>query len=330
MKDEEKVINEASINFEKKKYLIRTDAFGKMHVIKNFEMLQAYEDKLNKKIYEFTKEEYANLFRSFSSFREVKVSRQFFSRYIEYLSIKYDLDINNCAALTTPLKEILSLASDYDKRYITDDQFEEIMHDVSTSSIDPEYDCGIIALCYKGLSIGEIRDLKPSDINFDENTIAIEDKSIKIDTRLAYLLKKVLNLTTIHAKFNTAEPLIKDQDRVFRTYQVYSTNVSEIQFYTQRIVQRSKKMVKNKELAEKLNVSNLRFSGLFNFMQAKSKAAHYNLVEDILKDSPEHVEVYNEYLNEYRGKPSTMYNFYYFRGSYVVLANSIKNGYKYQ
>ena len=86
----------------------------------------------------------------------------------------------------------------------------------------------------------------------------------------------------------------------------------------------------NKELAEKLNVSNLRFSGLFNFMQAKSKAAHYNLVEDILKDSPEHVEVYNEYLNEYRGKPSTMYNFYYFRGSYVVLANSIKNGYKYQ
>lgn len=319
MTEREKV-NRSSINKLKKDYLLWSNSTKVIYTLGQFEILQEYENKIGKEVWDFTESEYLLFFKDkVPSGARINLNQQI-KNYIRFADI-LGIGNRNCYAANATLNEILRNISNNDERWITAREFENIMSIVYNSSLDPVYDRALILLYYLGIGARKIVDLETTHII--DSVIEIDNLHIEITNEEKSLLYEASYLTSFHALRNLEFLLLQNKPkRVIKLDKIYENKRYEAQAYTHRVNTRIKKIILNSDqaLGAKFSGVNLKFSGLFNKMFESCMQDGLDIVNDFtISNSFPNITQYEQVLRRY----STM-NVREFKMKYSGILQSIK------
>ena len=325
--DENEKIAQSKMSGEKKEFLLLSGGTDKMQAISVFEKLEQYENLIGKKFEYFNDDEYSNFFKSIHDFRRIKLARQYFKRYCQFVSARKGLKTTEHPTYRMKFKQLASKASLVDKRYITNEKFNELIDAIDKDSKTPEYDKLLFKLLYRGIRLEDLINLTIDQINFENKSINVGNLVYKIeDDEIFSLIDKCYHMERMYGKLGRYYDVIPSEKIFKQTEQISesslaNTTVNKVRF-------KVKQFAPDKDMIGRVNSSSLRFSGMFNYVYDKCQKEGIDLVEEVLNKHPNDSYKIDYFIGEYKGAYKK-FEFFNFRDTYQILCTSLNAGVKY-
>lgn len=319
-------ISRASISSDKKDFLLLNGGTDKLQAIEIMEKLEQYENLIQKKFEYFDDNDYSEFFKSVGDFRKIKIARQYFKRYCQFISARKGLKTTEHPANRMKFSELASKARLVDKRYITEEKFNRLIKSIEEESNTPEQDKLMFVLLYRGIRLEDMINLTIEQVDFDNKSINIGHLVYKVDDDTLSLIKKCYETKRMYGKFGKYYDVMQSDKILKQTEKISESAIANTTINKIRL--RVKKYAQDKDLIGRVNSSSLRFSGLFNYVYNKCKDDGIDLVSEVLAKHPENYEKIDYYIGEYKGMYKR-FEFFNFRDTYQILCTSINAGVEY-
>lgn len=319
-------ISKASISSDKKDFLLLNGGTDKLQAIEIMEKLEQYENFIEKKFEYFNDNDYSEFFKSVGGFRKIKIARQYFKRYCQFISARKGLKTTEHPTNRMKFSELASKARLVDKRYITKEKFNRLIKSIEEESNTPEQDKLMFILLYRGIRLEDMINLTIEQVDFDNKSINIGHLVYKVDDDILSLIKKCYETKRMYGKFGKYYDVIPSNKILKQIEEISESAIANTTINKIRL--RVKKYAQDKDLIGRVNSSSLRFSGLFNYVYDKCKDDGIDLVSEVLAKHPENYEKIDYYIGEYKGMYKR-FEFFNFRDTYQILCTSINAGVEY-
>lgn len=261
---------------QKEKYLEFCEHDRKVSAL--FKYTEAYERNISRDLCEMHTEDLLDILSGMKKSTAVS-ERSRLMKYIEWCRANGFCKINWLDKKYCPRDKFMAvLDAAEDKYYISPQKYQEYKNLIKSKSYDADYDLPIFMAIYEGVTdYMDLVYLTTDDLDFKNGTLNLYTcGEIKVSDEL---LKCLMVASRIEVLNNKAQKSALHYQ--FRPASIWS-NSKEIDEHGQ-VQKYRRRMMKIKEVLgdEKISISNLSNSGIFNYIIERTKEDGINILEDI-------------------------------------------------
>ena len=283
-------------------YKINNNLMDSETLYYSFDKTYELENRFNKDLFEFNKEELMMLFyKHIKTSSEITKCNIYITHYIDYAIIKgwrkekVNFMKGDEFRFATILRNNVNLVNQIPANYFSEFDYEYLLNKKLKYDRNSLYLSSITNLSYLGLGLKDLANLTIEDVVIeDEQAYLILKNNTKfyIELNLANKLLQCNEISEV-IKFGDRKRIIKlkADNKIFRTSA--SSNASAENFYRIQIFRDTITPINDDNV-----VSNQRLaiSGIFNRMLKKYKSIGLDLIADILSESNDNSNVFNEFI----------------------------------
>lgn len=263
---------------QKKKYMEYCNEDAK--VLSLFKYTEQFEEQWKKDVCEMHTEDLLDILAGMKKSTAIS-ERSRLIKYIEWCRANGFCKVNWLDKKHCPRDKFLAvLDAAEDKYYISPQKYQEYLNLMKTSSnsYDPDYDVPVFMAIYEGVTdYTDLVYLTTDDIDFRHGTLKLHTcGEIKVSDELLKWLMKASGIERLNNKAQKSSlPYSFQKNSIWRNSKEIN-EAGQIQKYRRR-------MMKIKEVLgdEKISISNLSNSGIFNYIIARTREDGIDISEDV-------------------------------------------------